>query len=75
MSILTIDFVWIFKFIYLINVLICIILGVLSLTFHPTFLYCNWIGSYFHFNLLKILMNLDLLEMVPVSVLFHLFTV
>ena len=58
--------------IYFINVLSCIILDVFSLTFYPTFLNFNWIGSYSHFNLLKILMNLDLLEMV--SVMFQLFT-
>ena len=70
MFILPIDVVQI----YLINVIICIILDVCSLTFYPTFLNLNWKGSYFHiFIRLKILINLDLLGMV--SVMFHLFTV
>ena len=48
-------------------------LDVFSLTFHLTFLNFSWIGSYSDFNLLKIVMNLDLLGMV--SVMFQLFTV
>ena len=58
--------------IYFTNVLIRIILDVFSVTFHPTFLNFNWIRSYSHFNLLKILKNLDLLRMV--SVMFQLLT-
>ena len=47
-------------------------MNVFSLTFHPTFLDFNWIGSYSYFNLLKILVNFDLLGMV--LVMFRLFT-